>query len=199
VALIHDFFREIDGGWTGAAPEKIRLCIIGCSALMLRTGYVRGTKDSDVLETRDLTEPVKKRLLALAGPGTDLHKKYGMYIELVPNGLPFLPQVALYHEDAALHADLKHFELAVLDVVDVVVSKLARFHSDDRSDIEAMIDRDMVSHERLVARFREAVDYHLGDARAEDLPRYCRNLNTVERDMLGVPETLIELPEWLDR
>jgi hypothetical protein len=94
---------------------------------------------------------------------------------------------------------LKHFELGILDVVDVVVSKLARFHADDRSDIEAMIDRELVSHERLVTRFKEAVDYHLGDARAEELPRYCRNLNVVERDMLGIPETSIGLPDWLDR
>src|SRR5262249_13115261 len=108
-ALVHDFFRGIDDGWTGAEPGKIRLSIIGCSALMLQTGYERGTKDSDVLETRDLTDPVKKRVLALAGRGTDLHKKYGMYIELVPSGLPFLPQVALYHEQVTLNADLKHF------------------------------------------------------------------------------------------
>jgi hypothetical protein len=183
VALVHDFFREFDSGWTGAERSKIRLSIIGCSALMLQTGYERGTKDSDILETRDLTDPIKKRVLALAGRGTDLHKKFGMYIELVPNGLPFLPQVALYHEPAALNADMKRFELGVLDVVDVVVSKLARFHTDDRSDIEAMIDRELVSHERLVTRFKDAIDYHLGDARAEELPRYCRNLNVVERDM----------------
>jgi hypothetical protein len=50
VALVHDFFREMDGAWTGAERGKIRLRVIGCSALMLQTGYERGTKDSDVLE-----------------------------------------------------------------------------------------------------------------------------------------------------
>jgi hypothetical protein len=50
---------------------------------------------------------------------------------------------------------------------------------------------------RLVERFRAAVDAFSGDARAEDLPRYVRNLHRVERDFLLVPETEIELPDWI--
>ena len=34
---------------------------------MLQTGYERGTKDSDVLESVSLTEDIKLRLLGLAG------------------------------------------------------------------------------------------------------------------------------------
>jgi hypothetical protein len=49
--LIHDFFREPDAAWGIPAPAKIRLRIIGSSALMLQTDYARGTKDTDVLET----------------------------------------------------------------------------------------------------------------------------------------------------
>jgi hypothetical protein len=60
-----------------------------------------------------------------------------------------------------------------------------------------MIDRNLVLPARLVSRFRAAVDLFSGDARAEDLPRYVRNLHRVERDMLGVPETEIELPDWI--
>jgi hypothetical protein len=50
----------------------------------------------------------------------------------------------------------------------------------------------------LIERFREAVDGYLLDARAEDLPKYIANLHQVERDLFGVPETAIELPNWLD-
>ena len=39
-----------------ASSAKVRLRVIGSSALMLQTDYARGTKDSDVLETADLTE-----------------------------------------------------------------------------------------------------------------------------------------------
>jgi hypothetical protein len=42
--------------------------------------------------------------------------------------------------------ELAHFRIEVLDVVDVVVSKLKRFHANDLRDIEAMVDRDLVPH-----------------------------------------------------
>jgi hypothetical protein len=199
VPLAHDFFRDLDGRWGGPPRGRIRLRIIGSSALVLQTGYERGTKDSDVLETDDLTVHVKKRMLDLAGEGSELHRKHGLYIDVVSSGIPFLPQGALYHPQAALNAALSHFELEVLDIVDVVVAKLKRFHANDRSDIEAMVERDLVPHGRLVARFEEAVDYFVCDARAEDLPKYVRNQHAVERDFLGVEETDVELPGWIDR
>jgi hypothetical protein len=199
VTLIPDFFEDLDGRWGPPTGAKIPLRIIGSSALMLQTGYERGTKDSDVLETAAITVAVKARLLALGGEGTDLHRRHRLYVEVVGNGIPFLPQQALYHPQAELNARLRSFDLEVLDVVDVVVSKLKRFHADDRGDIEAMVDLEFVPHARLVARFREAVDIFLGDARAADLPRYWRNLNTVERDFLRAPETEVDLPEYIDR
>ena len=51
-----------------------------------------------------------------------------------------------------------------------------------------------MNHRRLIERFQSAVDVYGGDARADDLPKYVRNLHRVERDHLGVPETEIELP-----
>lgn len=197
--VIRDFFVEIDQLWPQQAMHgrKVQLSIIGCGALMLQTHYERGTKDSDVFETIDLTAEAKQRLLALAGAGTMLHKRRSIYLDIVPNGLPFLPHVPLWHPVPDINGALQHLELRVLDVVDVVVSKLKRFHANDQSDIDAMIERDRVPHERLVDRFRAAVDEFIGDARAADLPRYIANLHRVERDMLLVPETEIELPSWI--
>jgi hypothetical protein len=42
------------------------------------------------------------------------------------------------------------------------------------------------------------IDSFSMDARAEDLPRYVKNLHTVERDFFGVEESEIELPPWVD-
>jgi maltooligosyltrehalose trehalohydrolase len=55
---------------------------------MLQARYERGTKDSDILETADLDVETKARLLELAGPGTDLSKRHGLYVEFVASGLP---------------------------------------------------------------------------------------------------------------
>ena len=188
--------KELDASWPLQTDAKIRLRVIGASALLLQTQHRRGTKDSDILETAELDEPTKKRLLQLAGKDSKLHSRHRVYIDIVANGIPFLPRVPQYHTVDAL-ASLHHFEIAVLDVIDVVVSKLKRFSANDQSDIEAMIELGCVEHATLVARFQSAVDAFSGDARAEHLPRYVENLNQVERDLFGVNESEIELPDWL--
>jgi len=195
--VIEDFFLEIERQWPREPARKVRLSLIGCGALLLQTNYERGTKDSDVFETVDLLADTKHRLVQIAGAGTDLHRRRKLYIDIVGNGVPFLPHVPVWHPVPRLNAVLEHLEVVVLDVVDVVVSKLKRYHANDQSDIDAMIDLGLVSHDRLIERFRAAVDEFSGDARAEDLPRYVAHLHRVERDMLGVAESEIELPSWI--
>lgn len=191
------FFQEIDRGWRGKQTGKIPLQVIGSAALLLQTNYERGTNDGDVLETVSLGVEIKQRLVDLAGKGTPLHGRRGMYLDLVANGLPFLPMGPRWHPLVALNASLSAFEIEVLDVVDVVVSKMKRFHSNDQSDVAAMIERGLVPHARLLNRFQSAVDRFSSDARAEELPRYVRNLHRVERDLFGVSESDIELPDWI--
>jgi hypothetical protein len=105
--------------------------------------------------------------------------------------------VPLYHSLEDLTGSLQHFEIRVLDVVDVVVSKPKPFRGSDQEDIQQMIQRDLVPHDLLVARFKDAVDEYSGGAGAEDIPRFIKNLNRVERDMLRVEESAIDLPDWL--
>lgn len=197
MSAIEDFFRELDALWKWPAEEKTSLRIIGSTALMLQADYVRGTKDSDLLQTSDLSSETKQRLLRLAGRDTEIHKRRRLYIDVVSGGIPFLPQRPKWNSLADLSVELEHFELSVLSVVDVVVSKLKRFNANDISDIEAKISRELVPHEKLIERFNLAVDMAAYDARAEELPKYVENLHQVERDMLTVPESDIELPSWV--
>jgi len=90
---------------------------------------------------------------------------------------------------------LKNFSIKVLDVVDVVLSKLTRFNRQDADDIREMVERDLVDHGRLVARFNAAADWFSIDARVSQLPRYLKNLRTIEHDFLDVQPSDIELPE----
>jgi hypothetical protein len=195
---IEFFLKEIDELWVSSGADKITLRVIGSTALMMQTGYNRGTKDRDVLEADALAGDVGKRLLELAGQGSRLHQKYRVYLDIVPRGLPFLPRRPEFHPAVALNQLLGHFQVEMLGVVDTVVSKLKRFNANDINDIEAMVAMDLVQHADLINRFRSAVDLFAGDARAEDLPKYVRNLHRVERDFLLVPETRIELPSWVD-
>jgi len=118
-------------------------------------------------------------------------------LDVVPSGLPFLPQEAFYHKMAGINQHLKHFEIEALDVSDVVVSKLKRFNANDVSDIAEMVASRWLMHGALVARFRKAVDGFSMDARAEDLPLYVKNLHTVERDYFRLPASKIDLPDWV--
>lgn len=187
MAPVEDFFRELDSLWI-EPPPRIVLRIIGSGALMLQSGYVRGTKDSDVLETQDLTKLLQDRLLGIAGKETPLHHRRRIYLDIVDNGIPFLPRLPLWHAVEELR-DLRHFDLRVLDITDVVVSKLKRFSANDIADISAMIDLDLVAHDQLIERFRSAFGEFSLDARASRLDAYVANLHRVERDYFAAGET----------
>jgi hypothetical protein len=91
--------------------------------VLLQADYQRGTKDSDVFETTDLREETKSALLALARKGTDLAARHKHYIDIVANGIPFLPQAPRWHPVGDISRHLSHFELLALDIVDVVVRR----------------------------------------------------------------------------
>jgi hypothetical protein len=195
---IRAFLLDIDQAWDRPAAARIPLQVIGSTALMLLAEYERGTKDSDILKATRLTEPIQQRLLELAGPGSRLHRKHRLYLDFVAPGITFLPRPPRFHPVPDLETALRHFDVQALDVVDTVVGKLKRFAANDLSDIQAMVDLDLVDHAQLLERFRSAVEGYSMDARAEDLRIYLRNLNRVERDFLGVKESRIDLPEWMD-
>jgi hypothetical protein len=194
---IERLFREVDRLWGSARSKKIPLKVIGSGALFLQTTYSRSTKDGDVLETLEVTAELKKRLLALAGKNTLVHEQTGLYLDVVINGLPFLPHGPSFHPQARINAGLRHFSIEALDVTDVVVSKLKRFNKYDAEDVRAMADRGLIAHDKLIDRFNAAVDRFSMDSRADDLPRIIANLNRVERDMLRVKESKIDLPDWM--
>lgn len=197
VPVFEPFFRELDVAWRWPTADRIPLKVLGSAALMLQADYERGTRDGDVLETAQLTDEIQGHLLQLAGPGSTLDTRHRVHIDIVKAGIPFLPQAPLWHPMPELNESLQHFEIHVLDVVDVMVSKLKRFNANDVSDIEAMIELDLVAHAALLERFELAVDWFGLDARASEIPRYVKNLHRVERDLFAVEETEIELPGWI--
>lgn len=88
-----------------------------------------------------------------------------------------------------------NFKVEVLDVNDVVLSKLKRYNPDDANDIRAMADLKLIDHKKLIDRFNGAVDWFTIDARADEVPSYLKNLHKVERDILDVPLSKVDLPD----
>jgi hypothetical protein len=194
--MIRTFLIDLDHHWSHTSAEKIPLKLIGSTALMLQADYTRGTKDSDILEAEPLTSHLCARLIALAGRDTELHRRHRLYLEIVGAGLPFLPQSPIWHELTEFEG-LQHFRIQALDVVDIVVSKLARFNANDESDIDAMVGLNRLPHTLLITRFKAAVDCFQMDSRAEDLPRYISNLHRIERDFFNLDPTDIDVPAWV--
>ncbi len=196
MAAFDAFFRDLNAAWHQAGLAPLELRIIGSAALMLQTEFRRATKDSDVLETSALAPDHKRLLLELGGRGSPLFDLHRLYVDVVANGIPFLPHGPRFAPCVSLNSSLKALSILVLDVVDVVVSKFKRFHANDQSDVLAMIELDLVPHDHLVERFKSACEVFSMDARAEDLPSFVQRFHRVERDSFGVQPTEIELPDW---
>ncbi len=193
------FLDDIDHAWLLQRPSdtRLHLHIFGSAALFLQESrYRRGTKDADILETAEITQPVHDALRKIAGRDSLLYTKHRIYLDVVSNGIPFLPHPAEWLPWWT-HGFLS-FDVSVLAIADVIVSKIRRFSVSDQDDIAAMIDAQRVAHDQLLLRMRFAIDYFNTDARApNDLPRIVENFNTVEGDFFGVAETRLDLPLWI--
>ena len=191
------FLLDVDAHWPLTAP-RIPLKVFGSTALMLQTTYVRGTKDSDMLGVDPILGTMAEDLLRLAGKDSTLHRKHQIYLDVVSAGVPFFPHPTHWLPATDLNARLRSFEVQLLDITDVVVSKLKRFSDSDRNDIKAMIDRELIDHALLVERFLSAADVFSMGSQAVHVIHCAKNLNWVEREYLGDPETEYELPPWAD-
>jgi hypothetical protein len=194
---VEALLADIDQQWKPTGSGRIPLKMLGSSALFLHCDYRRGTKDGDVLETAAVSGEVAEQIKALAGQGSDICKRHRMYLDVVPKFLPLLPPEPLWWPLPELSKQLRHFDVEVLDYVDVAISKLPRFKGSDRADILAVVQRRLIDHAEFVDRFRLALDHWLMDARAEEFPRYVENFHTVEREHFGVEESEIDLPSWI--
>jgi hypothetical protein len=163
---------------------------------MLQVPFVRPTKDYDVLEVASLSAETQRRLRVLGGEKTKLAERHQVYLDIVPSGLPFLPKPPIFHSAPELSAKLTHFDIEVLDVVDVVISKLKRFSVNDQGDIEEMANLGALDPEVFLARFRNALDANNMSAMVDNYPKILDNFHAVQRDWLYVEESDIDLPSW---
>ena len=198
MSQVDDFFRDLDRSWPLPAGAPIPLRLLGSTALILQTSFQRGTKDGDILETDEITAEIESALLAVAGKDTEIHRRNRIYLEFLGAAFPFLPFDPLWHPVVTSGPNYLHFRLEVLDVIDVVIAKLARFHKTDRDDIAAMAERDLIEPQRFAERFQSAVQRWWHDSRADDLPRIVRNFHQVQSDELFVWPSRVELPPWVE-
>ncbi len=158
------FLFEVDA----QLEDRVTLICLGGFVLTMLYDLARPTSDIDVIE---ITRNSKWKLLAeLAGKNSQLHKKYGVYLDPVA--------VAQYPEDfesrlgemfpGAFHQLL----LFALDPYDLVLSKLDRNSQKDRDDVKYLAQFLRLDLQLLKLRFEQEFE-----------PNFVGNTGTVSRTL----------------
>jgi hypothetical protein len=155
------FLKELDGALD--APTQVHC--IGGFVLVAHYGLPRATKDIDYLCQ---IGSGKVELMSIAGEGTPLATKHGVYVQRVP--------VACFPEDYETRlkemfpGDFRHLRLMALDPYDLILTKLDRNGDVDRSDARYLIETLKLRAEILRERYlKEFKPYYVGDERRLDL------------------------------
>ena len=122
------FLREIDERLKGA----IELRCLGGFVVTQHYGVGRATSDIDFLAA--IAQSAEDDIEALAGLGSELHRKYGLYVQHV--GIATLPSgYADRLTRMFASAPWKRLRLFALDATDLALSKLERNAERDREDV----------------------------------------------------------------
>jgi hypothetical protein len=124
----HSFFLDIDQ----AFDQPIALQCIGGFAIAMLYGLPRPTVDVDFLSVVPAYEI--GRLNALAGIGSALHKKHGVYVQHV--GIVTVPENYENRLIPIFPGAYRKLRLAGLEAHDLALSKLERNSGRDREDVK---------------------------------------------------------------
>jgi hypothetical protein len=134
--------------------EYLDLYLIGRSALMLRHQRQGvGTDDVDAVWLRE--SALEERAVELFGAGSASAKTLGLYLELVPQGLPPMP-AGFRRRCKPYPGAWKVIRVFEPDPNDLAVTKLKRFEPKDRVDLQFLCDQGLLNLERVEAYLHSA-------------------------------------------
>jgi len=153
------FLRELDGQL--ASPTELH-CLDGF-VVAEYYGLMRATADIDILESRG-TDLVT--LARLAGRKSALHKRHGVYIDVVT-----IADVPDNYDERLITApaSFDNLSLRVLERHDLVLAKIVRNSDGDRADVAAIAGGPGLDIDLLRARYVEELRPKLGRPEREDL------------------------------
>jgi hypothetical protein len=178
------FLNAIDEALAPVAEGKqLDLYHIGRSALVWEYDYVATTADFDVLQPKGSAELLEVAL-AQFGKGTDRARELGLYLEVVPDGLP--PAPVGYDKRAHLvEGTWRVLRVFHLEPHDLAATKLRRFAPKDREDIRQLCDLNVLNAEQLEQTLEKAFPFNLEKDGDEFRDAAFRNLRTVQQYLRG--------------
>ena len=182
----------------------IEFYIIGNIALTMAGIPERGTKDIDVIKILGLSAPENKPLVSSLesnfGKNSIGHIKFGLYIDFIDPGIPFLrprPDYLIEKKFTNLHI----YRLSTLDAVASKVlsySKSGERRLNDLEDIKSALDFELVKLQDVVNRCEELYQHLEMDARfPEVMTKSIKLLKSLAREY-GEVTFDYELPNWFD-
>ena len=169
--------RLIDTG------KSTPLYLSGGAAVVLAYGSTERTQDVDAFVSE--RNEVLDELQAWAGKNTVIAKREGYFFEVVPPIYPLAPGMF----DRALPIEglnLQAITPFAIELHDIIITKLGRYHAKDRSDIELLTRIPGFRHERLTELYALARD-EMKTYWPDKLEKTDRNFNLVRTVILGLP------------
>jgi len=155
------FLAEIDG----SAQSEIEMHCLGGFVVTVMYGLARPTADVDVLVIAPRAE--SKHLLSLAGKGSTLHRKHGLYLDLVT--VATVPDDYDQRMTEMFPGAFKHLRLYAFDPYDIALSKLERNIQRDRDDVKHLARRVPYDLAVLKERYEKELRPYLAIPEREDL------------------------------
>jgi hypothetical protein len=207
IALFEDIDRALSERF---GETSLPFRIIGRSALEMAGLPARGTKDVDALEeylrvgslSDERFNEIESFLKDEFGKGSPGAVRHGLYLDLVAQGIPWLPQKARFIDEKKLTS----ITVSRLHPVDVCASKtfaafkLGAGRGRDSTDIIEAIDADIVDVAEYVKAMHDAMDFHKIQSGVEVI--YPKIIEFVEKEIIarhGDPSIKLgyEIPEWM--
>jgi hypothetical protein len=155
------FLAEIDERLTG----PVELHCIGGFVVSLLYSMPRPTADVDFLTVVPHTE--MRHLLELAGQGSALHKRFGLYLQHV--GVASLPEAYEARLIPMFPSAYRNLRLLGAEAYDLVLSKLERNLGRDREDVKHLGRIVPLDADVLEQRYRQELRPYLMNVERHDL------------------------------
>lgn len=157
----HSFLAELDGQLDG----DVELRCIGGFVFTVLYGLQRPTSDVDFLSA--VPAEVMADLVRLAGQGSKLHKKHGVYLHQV--GIVTLPDDFENRLTEIFEGTYRHLKVIVVDPYDLALSKLDGLRPHDRDDIKQLALKVPLDSQKLRQRYEQEMRPYLATQEREDL------------------------------
>lgn len=155
------FFAEIDE----SLKEETRLEILGGFVITVLYKAPRTTADVDVVSVAPNTQT--RNLLEIAGEGSALHKKRGVYLDRI--GIATLPEDYEDRLAEIFAGEYTNLRLFALDPYDIALAKIERNIDRDREDVKFLARAVPFDLRILKERYFKELRPLLGIPEREDL------------------------------